>query len=546
LAAIETQPKLSRRVVKIVVLLLGLSAALILSLSSSDAFGRWLISFAVESACADGQAKITLDGVSGSITGGLIIDSARIIRRSPALDVSIKDIRFAFNFERLLKAGVVSVSGSSGHIEVLGTLPARVPFPDLPAYHGAECLAALPTNVEIAEFSIASARLVPLPELPGEVKVGRLVVAAGENKGEQSLQFSAVALWKNRQVASASFSGLLRQRQRRLDGKIDLCVAGQKVASEFKLVQKRKKPEISGYIASASIDVAKLSLWLGPLWQNHLPLGFDGHLDCTGSWLFNSEVGFLGNLSGKCQQLRVVALGFYFTLLELNGDWKLFDGNFVFDDSGSSVLGFAAELKGQIDSVVKPERNWRLHLACPIIDFARLADALPWGLKYSLELPDLSGSAALTINLSGRAPDLAARVSTDGLMVAGKDGNRKIHGHAGYRQTGLSSASLALDFVTESRQVLPPIFTRFSRGHASLTQMTPVSGLVNFNWKLSGPPLGDLKFRGNVTDNGKEISVLEGFWKSGAGHLRAFLAASAEDSPYVADGMTFLDLLFAR
>ena len=77
-------------------------------------------------------------------------------------------------------------------------------------------------------------------------------------------------------------------------------------------------------------------------------------------------------------------------------------------------------------------------------------------------------------------------------------------------------------------------------------RISPVSGLVNFNWKLSGPPLGDLKFRGNVTDNGKEISVLEGFWKSGAGHLRAFLAASAEDSPYVADGMTFLDLLFAR
>jgi hypothetical protein len=162
-------------------------------------------------------------------------------------------------------------------------------------------------------------------------------------------------------------------------------------------------------------------------------------------------------------------------------------------------------------------------------------------------LPDLSGNAVLSVSFNGRNPDIAAKISTDGLMVSQKNNDRKISGCAGYYQTGLGSSSLELEFVTESQRILPPIVARFHKGHTSLvTQLAPAAGMVNFAWKLQGSADQDLVFKGNLTAAGTEISVFDGFWHSGIGHLQAIAGDSAAGSTYVADGVTFLDLILAR
>lgn len=522
-----------------------ISAALLAAAIYSDRFAAEVIKAGVNLAVADGQMRITIDEFSGNLASGMRVKKARLVRRSPPFEVSVSDLVVGVNFNRILNGGVFSLSGKAGSVELVGLDGVWLPLRDLPAYHGPACFAAIPGNVEIHDFAVASMRITPHAGLPGSISVNRCRIYPDAESETHRLEFGFAGFWHGAQIASGSLNGTIRQRQKRFEGKAQLDFAGQNITSELCLQQKRRQNEISGYIASASIDLAKLSHWLSPLWQNSLPFGFDGTMDCTGSWLFNSELGFLGNLSGHCEKLRIVALGFYFALVELNGTWKLFDGNLNFSDGGSLFAGFPATLSGAVESIASPERNWRLSFVCPAVDFASLTSRLPWGLKYGFSLPDLAGSASVNLALAGKTPDIACRLNTDCLTFAEGKNMHKVTGHAEYLCTGPGSSSIELAFIAESSRLAPLFFRRFHSSDGNLFDRLPTEPCT-FQWELSGSPLLRQQFKGQLNAGSRKSVGVDGIWHAGIGHLNAELVDLDSPRSFSAGGVQFLDLILAR
>jgi len=543
----ETSPRLPRRVLKIVLLLVGFSVILLAFLARSENFAREAFIFAVDRAGVDGQLKLEYSGFSGTVVDGISLESLRVIKRKPPIEAEIASISLKVNFERLFTAGVLSLSGHIGQIRVDGMAVPPAILEKIPAWNGLACFAGIPANVEVASFSVGIITLKPWADSHALVRIGDVCVKPGVNTGEHQVNALAEASWKNRQIASATVSGVLRQKQQRLDGNIVLCFAGQRLSSELCVTQKRRRVELSGYIASAAIDLAKLSLWLSPAWQESFPFGFDGHLGGSGSWLFNDEVGFLGNLTGKYEKLRVVALGLYFPVFEFNGDWKFFDGNLGLNDAGSFFAGFPAVMSGRVESVARNSRKWDLNFVCSAVDFSDLAGRLPWGLKYSLKLPDLVGTAALSIALTGiRFPDVAGKAVLDSLVIGKGHEERRLSGRINYQQNGLASGTMEMDFTTISDNSVLPVFKRFKGRGSSLYSGFALYGLPQtFTWNLKGSPEDDQKFSGRLTAGDKQLASFEGIWHSGLGHLH-----TSESEPgtagYSSNSIPYLDLFLSR
>lgn len=542
-----TKAKPSRRVLQTVIVLLSLSIIILVGLAHSQAFALYIASFIVEKS-ASRQVKIQLNGFTGSIVSGLSVESINVKKLNPATEVVITGLQMSIDFDRLLKAGIISIIGQASRVDITGMTTFWPPLGQLPAYSGPVCMAGLPANIQIASLSIDIISITPCIELPAIVTLNNLRIGSGESAAEQIFSVSANAEWRNRLIASGTLVGQLKHKQRRFEGSADLCFAGQKIVSEICFGQNRNKSELSGYISSASLDIAKLSLWLGPLWQQQFPFGFDGDFDCSGSWLYNSELGFLGNLSGSCRRLRMVALGFYITLLELNGKWKLFDGNLVFNDSGSYFVGFPASMTGQVESVMNRERNWNLNFNCSAIDFASLADELPWGFKYSANLPEISGLATLSVQVFGRKPSITARLSTDGLNAGENSQLRTVSGNAVFYHGIAASSSLQLDFQVHSQHSIPVFFKRFNSSAGNLeAQLRHNRGPHNFHYSLKGSPVGDMLFDGVFMSDEKTLLNVAGHWRNGLGSLRAMLDEdSAKPLPFAAGGIPLLDLILAK
>lgn len=543
----ETSPRLFRRVLKIVLLLVGLSIILLIFLSRSESFAREAFIFAVDRAGVDGQLKLEHSGFSGSIADGISLESLRVVKRKPPFEAELASVSLKINFERLFTAGVLSLSGQIGQVEVDGLAAPPAIFEKIPAWNGLACFAGIPANIEVASFSVGTITLKPWTSSHALVKVDGICIKPGGNAGEHQVDALAAASWKNRQIASATFSGLLKQKQQRLDGSVIVCFAGQRLSSEVCVMQKRRKVELSGYIASAAIDLAPLSLWLSPVWQEKFPFGFDGRLDGSGSWLFNEEVGFLGNLAGKYENLRAVALGLYFTVFEFNGSWKFFDGNLGLNDSGSFFAGFPAVLSGQVEGVAKSTRKWDLNFVCSSVDFSELAGRLPWGLKYSLKLPELIGTAAMSMTLTGsRVPDMAGKAVLAGLKIGKGHDERLLAGRVDYLQTGLASASIEMNFAATSENSVLPVFKRFKGRGGSLYQGFALHGLPQtFTWSLKGPPNHDQRFSGSLAAGDKHLASFDGLWHAGFGHMLTSGSAT-ETAGYRSDSIPYLDLFLAR
>ena len=542
-----TSPRLPRRVLQIVLLLVGLSIIVMAFLVRSESFARQVFIFAVDRAGIDGQLKLEYSGFSGTVIDGISLESLRVIKRHPPVDAEIADIAIKVNFERLFSAGVLSLSGQIGKIRVDGMTAPPAILERIPAWNGLACFAGVPANIELASFSVGVIDIRPWTGSHAVIKVAGISLRPGAGVGEHLVAASAEASWKARQIASASVSGILRQKQQRLDAGAVLCFAGQQVSSELCVTQKRRKVELSGYIASASIDIARLSLWLSPAWQESFPFGFDGRIDGSGSWLFNEEVGFLGNLTGRYEKLRVVALGLYFPVFEFNGNWKFFDGNLCLNDSGSLFAGFPSVLDGQIESVAKSSRKWNLNFVCSAVDFSELADRLPWGLRYSLKLPDLVGTAAMSIAMTGsRVPDLAGKAMLDSLKIGKGQDERRLSGRVDYQQTGLAGGSIEMNFATISERSVLPIFKRFRGRGDTLYRGFASYGLPQtFTWNLKGPPNHDQKFSGSLACGDTHLASFEGVWHSGLGHLQTS-ESEPETAGHRSGSIPYLDLFLAR
>jgi len=531
-----------RRVFMVVAALSVLSLVFAAFIYHSETFASKTVDWYINRHAGDPGIKVELEGFSGSLAAGFKFARLTVRRLKPPLQIQIYDADAQADFSEILTGGKIRLAASLSRVDLVGMSTCPIASSSVPDYHAFACFAGLPANVEIASFTVGHTAIKPFHDFPFQVEIASFTLHSADASGSSPLRADFTAQLRDKPVGRGVFSGSLQQRQRKLDGSLDLQIFGQTISTELALVERRGCPEISGYISSTTLDISKISHWLIPLWQDAFPFGFDGSIDCTGSWLFNSEVGFLGNLSGRCHNLRMVAQGLFITLFELTGSWKIFDGSFSFNDEGSRFFGFPAALTGKVESVLQSSRRWELDFNCLTIDFARLTENLPWGVKYSMALPPLSGGATFSLQLRGSRPEISARLNTDDLSAGKKPERRNVTGAITYYLGAEGPGNLGIDMQCRSEYSLPPIFSRFKNGGGRLNNtLSGWQGPFLWQYNLQGSDSANLSFVGSLKAGDRSLET-NGRWHDGMGTIHTIL----DQNVFVAGNIPVLDLILAK
>lgn len=542
------QPRPWRRVLKIVLLLLALLIVGVMWLFNSEWFAGQAVTLLIGRANDRGEVNFELTNFSGSLADGLRVESLHFKQRNPSMHLLAKDIKLKLDWQRL-KAGIVDISGSIDEVNVTGMVSSGFNSRIIPDYHGLACFAGMPANFQVTDFVVGTFSIQPWADTPLVLTAGKFKISPSASEKEQNLEIDLAVEWRQQKLGNGNFAGMIKPGSRKVEGNLEFLFAGQKLASELSMVAKKGQIEASGFIASSVIDLAKISQWLIPIWQDAFPFGFDGHIDCSGSWMFSHELGFLGNLFGKCRQLRMVALGLFISVVELNGDWKLFDGNLGFVDSGSFFLGFPASLTGQIYSLLQPTPKWELDFNCNQLDFAGLVNDLPWGLKYGMALPELSGGATLTLQLRNARPEIVASLMTSDLCVGKGRDTRNISGQIGFNLPTQGAGQIKVAMDCHSKFALPPLFQRFKGRKGKLTNRLFLNGSpVTYTYTMTGSGSARLALDGALLVSDQCIAKTSGDWHDGMGEMLLSLneGIGSESEVYSAGHIPFLDLLLGK
>lgn len=539
----KTPSYLYRRVILTVAGLIAITLAAVAWMFVSEQFASKAVEILIARNTGQPGLNIALENFSGSVSSGFKIGKISIKRLNPPMQLVASGAVVDVDFSGLLAGGKVSLSASLVDLDVVGMVACPVASATLPDFNHFGCFLALPANIEIAHFSLDHGRIKPWYDFPLSIELKNTGLKPLADSADHFLQTDFNASFRGRPVGQGNFSGRVKQRQKKAEGKLDVCLLGQKIVTEISLAERRGVPEISGYISSATVDIAKISHWLIPLWQDKFPFGFDGMIDCTGSWLISNELGFLGNLTGRCRNLRMVAQGLFISLVELNGSWKYFDSAFNFADEGSRFFGFPASMTGKIESVLHSNRKWELDFNCLTIDFARLADELPWGVKYGMALPPLSGGATLSVQLRGNRPEVAAKLITNDLVAGKKVEARTVSGAISFLLGAEGAGDLAVDMTSCSQHFLPPIFARFKGSDGRLeNHVASLNGPYRWQYVLKGSDTAHLMLNGTLSSGENTLIDTQGHWKDGMGDIHLLL----DQIKYEAHNIPLLDLILAK
>lgn len=501
----------------------------------SEGFASFAIDYLIAQAAPE-TLRIEVGKVNGTIASGIIINNVRIRQPSKQFDTKINYAHLTFFVSDLLRSGTISVEARITSVEASGLL--LPDWPDsMPAFSAFSCLGALPANLKIKSLLIEKLILRPHPLMLIEFSETDLLEASESD--QQPLKFVFECSYKERPIGQGRFDGVLVLDHRKVEGTLDLELAQQNFSCELSLRERRRQTEISGFIATATMDITVLSRWLSPLWQDDFPFGFDGNLNFSGSWLYNNEVGLVGNIAGEFNKLRMVALGLFIPIFELNANWRFFDGNIAFEDTGSFFIYFPATISGSVDSVLSGKPRWDVTFASTAIDFAEFVAQLPWSARFGLSLPELAGKAEFFLSLKSIRPEVKLFISTDSLKAGKGLESRQISGAINYVLPGSGLGEYTFDFNVASEHQLPPYFQKFSDFEHLGGQ-----GPFIFSYSARGPDFGNFAYKGLVKRNDEAFIRSNGVWEEGFGHARAVYQDS--DRTFAADDIKTLDLILAN
>lgn len=539
----EEKPKISRYLISFIVLLFLFLSAAVYFILTSEEVANYLVNALGSNLASEGKLSLDIGEIQGCLLEGIGLDRISIRHIKPNFELRIKNLSLRPNYADILNEGSIKIVGKIDSMNCTGTLKLPEKLSSIPAFLGAECFAALPANIKIKNFEIKEINYLPCSDSLLEIYSSGFKLNEIENSDKLDVATDLRVVWKENLLGKAVFNGNFEQIKNKLNGKLDIRVANQVIETELNVASSRKGTDVSGYIASQTvIDLQPLSKWLGCLWQSEYPYGFSGKLYCQGSWFYSSELGFLGNLSGKYESLKVSLIGLLSELMELKGDWSFFDGNLNLKDRGSSILGFSASLNGKIDGVVKTTRKYDLVIDCNSWLLDRVTNSLPWVLKYSNEIPDLMGVATLSASIIGNRPMINAKVELqDIIQVSDKDRNVKISGKAFYILPEVGSGTINANFNALAAKGLPPFFKRFSNSMYAVENRKNVP--TQYSFSVKGAFDGKIKLRGELLASGTEIFETRGDLIDNKFYLRAF---GKENRVYDLNGANPIDLFLMR
>ena len=467
--------------------------------------------------------EVDLSDVKGRFKDKITVKTIEIKKRSDKFAVLLDNVAFGLNFQRLYTKGVISFDIDAENVLISGLSISDERILNIPTYNEMACFAYFPTEIEISSLNIKKLRNIFIKPNSTELIFEPLKIIPTDNVLEKKLVANLKASWKAGELGLATFSGTLNQKAKKINGTLDAAIAGQKIKSEVNVSRKKgKNIEVSGYLSEALFDTAPVSRWLAGLWQDTFPFSFDGKLSCSGSWLYNTNVGFLGNLSGKCEKLHVVAMGLFIQLLELNNTWHYLNGTLSISDTGSKLLNFPAFLNGKVDSVFfENERKWELNFQCKNAEAASITEVLPWGLKYGLNLPQLKGEFDFNVSVIGKDPNTTLRISSQKLLSGNGSEFAEICGSVSWLYSE-KQKHVEGTIDVENISGVPSFFTRFTPEFVLKDINKNFNKDLKLSYRLFGDPYAEASVEGAFTFSESSLSeriFLYGSFLAGEGNI---------------------------
>ena len=533
---------ISRYLLFCVASLFVLLGAGIYFLLTSEKMTSWLVAEAISRFVNNSKLHVETAGINGSLLTGIDTDFIKIKHVMPNLEARINKFSLGFSYDNI-KKGIVGISASIDSIEAIGQFRLNPAVASVPEFIGPICMAAMPSNLQFQKIDVGKVCVYPYPDK--SLKLYSSKIALKTNVGNiASVTVEVNADWKQKPFAKAVFDGSFDNAKNKISGFVKLDIAKQHIESELSIVNGKKNTEFSGYLASATvIDLLPLSQWLGGMWQIDYPYAVSGRLTGEGSWLYNDSVGFMGNLTGRYQKLDVSFVGGLFSILELNGEWKLFDGALALNDSGSRLAGFPATLNGKIEEIATKNRKWNLCFNCDDLQLEKVTMALPWVIKYSNGIPDLTGGVSVSSEFVGNRPMINAKVVLKDLKQL--DAGKNLTGTSGklnYILSETGSANVNGQLAVGSKSCMPVFFKRFSNGRLFASEN--LNGIANnYLYTISGSTDTKLKLNGSLKTVDNTIFETVGELIDGRLYLKA---NKKENRVYELNAADPVDLLLMR
>ncbi len=536
-----------RRTLVVVFMLLAISAVGALWAVNSTWLAQKAVSMAVARINSSEKSQLEVTGFTGTVGSGIKIDQVKLKQAKPPFFVSADKIALSIDFLSIGK-GTPIFTGSIDSISAQGMANSPVSSSSIPAYRGLQCFLGGIGNIRPASFSIGTIRFNPWSDTELVFVGENIQLQSPDENGSQKVFLALSGEFRSRKILAGQFDGSLHKGFSKLTGNLDVNFAGQKIVSEINLSPDRGHYKVGGFIASASLNITELSQWLIPIWQDAFPFGFDGSISGSGSWHYSRELGFFGNLAGEAANLRMVALGLFISVFEINCSWKYFDGSLSLADSGSLFMGFPAEIGGKIEAAFEPSRKWGIDFSCSTIDFAKLTEGLPWGVKYTMALPPLEGLATFSLKLRGSRPEVASSLFTDRLVAGAISEQRDIAGSVNYDLGSGGPGKFRIAMKSVVLRNPPPLWQRYRGRGGSLAVVAALKpGPYVFEYSFDGLDSSNLQLQGVFYRNGEKVGSARGNWHEGMGSSLAMLNESSEVAEsFVANDLPLLDFILMK
>lgn len=487
--------------------------------------------------------SLEIKGLKGTINGGLIFDFALYKDLISKEEFIFEKGKISFGVERIFDKGIIPINADFEKLLVENIVFDKTYLKEIPPYSETVCFIDIPTNFELNNVHIDKLIINVKDINESNITCHNFTILPTENDNEKSLIFNTDFLWKNSKVGIASFSGTLIQKQKKINGKTDLSIAGQRIVTELNLSRNRGgKVIVGGYISEGKINTELLSNWLGSLWQQYLPISVKGNINCLGSWLYNPSVGMMGNLNGTCEAIKINLNPFNFNIAIFSNSWNILNGNLSVTDNGSIFLGAPAAFNGKIESVFnKEDRKWDSTFECRNLNIASLSNILPMPIKLGFNIPNLSGQADFSLITVGKEPNTTLRIATNDIVTEKNGAANRLSGYAAWT-VAEGFNNLEANLTIRRLNGNPNFFARFSDNKTMLPGVP-----LAFEYKLHGDPKMDLALVGKfITGEGQEEYIrgeASGLFKKGNGSIESTFNKLNYGG---VSKLSLLDLLLAR
>jgi hypothetical protein len=489
---------------KVLVLVIGFivcALGTIYLLISSEKFTILVLNKMASNLADEGRA-VDFTNLRGTIKDSVFFDSLLVEKEETGEKFLFEKVSIALDFNYLLQKGVFSFAVKAKNAVIAQNFFEDFDLKSIPAFNPLSCFAYWQADVELGALDLENLQLICTGIEGSKIEVKDLKVKPTEKAQEKDFTANLQVFWKEFSVGTLAWQGVLNQRAKKVNSQLQLQLFGQKIKTELNISKKRNRAmEYSGYLSEAEIKVDALANWLVSYWQNELPLTFGGRIAFSGSWLYNSRVGFLGNLSGSCQDLSAIALGFFYKVFEINNEWKYLNESISVTDTGSRVLGAEASLNGKVEAIFDKEgRKFDLSFNCAEADAQAVVASLPWALKYATKLPPLEGKLSLSAIATGKEPASTVRLSTKGLKVGDSQGLARVKGNISWLFSSKQN-NCEGSFVADNLVGVPSLFKRL--------ELEPLWRRIGgqrrvLRYKITGDPLSGLYLNGTFEEGGQE------------------------------------------